>query len=141
MLRTIWYTLKLVDETAFQSLSTITIFIPLIMFLQITPKLLNIYVRETIAFINNAAQCRPISLISHPSKVMLNIILNRLKPQAEIIAEEHAGFRAGRSTTEHIFNLRILFGKYLQHQQDLYHAFIDSRRPSTGFGTQLCRQT
>ena len=32
---------------------------------------------------------RTISLISHPSKVMLKIILNRLKPQAEkIIAEE-----------------------------------------------------
>ena len=54
----------------------------------------------------NRQQCqnyRTISLISHPSKVM---ILNRLKPQAEkIIAEEQAGFRAGRSTTEQIFNL------------------------------------
>ena len=49
---------------------------------------------------------RTISLISHSSKVMLKIILNRLKPQAEkIIAEEQAGFRAGRSTTEQIFNL------------------------------------
>ena len=35
-----------------------------------------------------------ISLISHPSKVILKIILNRLKPQAEkIIGEEQAGFR------------------------------------------------
>ncbi len=33
-----------------------------------------------------------ISLISHPSKVMLKVLLNRLKPQAEeIIAEEQAG--------------------------------------------------
>ena len=47
---------------------------------------------------------RTISLISHSSKVMLKVILNRLKPQAEkIIAEEQAGFRAGRSTTEQIF--------------------------------------
>ena len=38
---------------------------------------------------------RTISLISHSSKVMLKVILNRLKPQAEeIIAEEQAGFRA-----------------------------------------------
>ena len=60
---------------------------------------------------------RTISVISHPSKVMLKIILNSLKPQAEkIIAEEQAGFRAGRSTTEQIFNLRILCEKYLQHQ-------------------------
>ena len=60
---------------------------------------------------------------------MLKVILNRLKPQAEkIIAEEQAGFRAGRSTTEQIFNLRILCEKYLQHQQVLYHVFIDFKK-------------
>ena len=60
---------------------------------------------------------------------MLKIILDRLKPQAEkIIAEEQAGFRAGRSTTEQIFNLLILCEKYLQHQQDLYHVFIDFKK-------------
>ena len=60
---------------------------------------------------------------------MLKIILNRLKPQAEkIIAEEQAGFRAGRGTTEQILNLRILCEKYLQHQQDLYHVFIDFKK-------------
>ena len=32
------------------------------------------------------------------------------------IAEEQAGLRAGRSTTEQIFNLQILCEKYLQHQ-------------------------
>ena len=72
---------------------------------------------------------RTISLISHPSKVMLKIILNRLQPQAEeIFAEEQAGFRAGRSTTEPIFILRILCEKYLQHQQNLYHVFIDFKK-------------
>ena len=72
---------------------------------------------------------RTISLINHSSKVMLKVILNRLKPQAEeIIAEEQAGFRAGRSTTEQIFNLRILCEKYLQHQQNLYHVFIDFKK-------------
>ena len=60
---------------------------------------------------------------------MLKIILNRLQPQAEeIIAEEQAGFRAGRSTAEQIFNLRILCEKYLQHQQNPYHAFIDFKK-------------
>ena len=60
---------------------------------------------------------------------MLKIILNRLKSQAEkIIAEEQAGFRAERSTTEQIFNLRILCEKYLQHQQDFYHVFIDFKK-------------
>ena len=56
---------------------------------------------------------------------MLKVILNRLKPKAEeVIAEEQAAFRAGRSTTEQIFNLRILCEKYLQHQQNMYHVFI-----------------
>ena len=62
-------------------------------------------------------------------KVMLKIILNRLKPQAEkIIAEELVRFRTGRSTTEQIFNLRIVCEKYLQHQQDLWHVFVDFKK-------------
>ena len=60
---------------------------------------------------------------------MLRILLNRLKPQAEeITKEEQAGFRAGRSTTEQILNLRILCEKYLQHQQNLYHVFMDFKK-------------
>ena len=60
---------------------------------------------------------------------MLKIILNRLKPHAEkIIAKEQARLRAGRSTTEQIFNLRLLCEKYLQHQQDLYHVFTDFKK-------------
>ena len=76
---------------------------------------------------------RTISLISHSSKVMLKVILNRLKPQADdIIAEEQAGFRAGICTIEQIFNLRILWEKYLQHQQNLYHddVSIDFKKAS-----------
>ena len=72
---------------------------------------------------------RTISLISHPSKVMLKIILDRLRPQAEkTIAEEQAVFKAGRSTPELIFNLQILCEKYLQAQQDFYHVFIDFKK-------------
>ena len=54
--------------------------------------------------------------------------LLRVKPQAEIITEEKASFTAGRSTTEQIFNLEILCEKYLRHQQDLYHVFIDFKK-------------
>ena len=89
---------------------------------------------------------RNISLISHPSKVMLKIILNRLltfsftffQPQAEeVIAEEQVGFRAGRSTTEQIFNLRIFCEKYLQHQQNLYHVFIDFKKAFDRYARSL----
>ena len=70
-----------------------------------------------------------ISLISHPSKVMLRSLLNRLKPQAEeITREEQAGFRSGRSTTEQIFSHKILCEKYLQHQQSLYHVIVDFKK-------------
>ena len=72
---------------------------------------------------------RTISLISHSSKVMLKILLTRLNSQAEgIIKEEQAGFRAGRSTVEQIFNLRIISERYLQHQQHLYHIFVDFKK-------------
>ena len=54
---------------------------------------------------------------------------NRLKQQAKkIIAEEQAGYIAGRSTMEHIVNLRILFEKHLKDKQDLYHVFIDLKK-------------
>ena len=60
---------------------------------------------------------------------MLRILLNRRKPQAEeIIKEEQAGFRAGRSTTEQSFNFRILCEKYLPHQQSLYPVFVDFKK-------------
>ena len=40
------------------------------------------------------------------------------------MAEEQAGFRERRSTTEQILNLRTICKKYLQHQKDFYHVFI-----------------
>ena len=41
------------------------------------------------------------------------------------MAEEQAGFRAGRSTTEQILNLRILNEKYIARSRELHHNFID----------------
>ena len=53
----------------------------------------------------------PAELVQAGGEAMIDILtaicLNRLQPQAEeIIAEEQVGFRAGRSTTEQIFNLK-----------------------------------
>ena len=45
-----------------------------------------------------------------------------------MIAEEQAGFRVGRSTSEQIFNLRMLCEKYTHYQQYLYHIFIDFKK-------------
>ena len=70
-----------------------------------------------------------ISLISHSSKVMLKIILNRLKNEAEgHLAEEQAGFRPGRCTVEQIVNCRILMEKHLQHWKEVFPSFIDFKK-------------
>ena len=74
---------------------------------------------------------RTISLISHSSKVMLKVILNRLKPQAEkIIAEEQAGFRARRSTTESCV-------KSISNTSRICTmSSLISKKPLTEYGTQ-----
>ena len=61
--------------------------------------------------------------------MLKKILLIRLKLQAEkIIAEEQAGFRLGRSTAEHIFNLIIMFERYPQHQQSLFYVLVDFKK-------------
>ena len=78
----------------------------------------------------NLKQCqnyRSISLISHPSKIMLRVIRDRLKAKAEkLLLQKQARFRPGRSTEEHIFNSRVIIGKY---QRDLFRNFIDFKKP------------
>ncbi|GFO20351.1 RNA-directed DNA polymerase (reverse transcriptase) domain containing protein [Plakobranchus ocellatus] len=46
----------------------------------------------------------------------------------KIIAEEQAGFRPCRSTVEQMCKVRIPMEKYLQHQQELHHVFIDFKK-------------
>ena len=85
--------------------------------------------------LQDCSNYRTISLISHPSKVLLKIILNRLKPQIEeLLAEEQADFRKGRSTVEQIFNVRILCEKYRDYGRSIYHNFIDLKRRLTEYG-------
>ena len=60
---------------------------------------------------------------------MLRVILNRLVNQAEqILEEEHAGFRSQRSSTQQIFNSRLLVEQHLEHRKELYHNFIDFKK-------------
>ena len=72
---------------------------------------------------------RTIGLISHPSKVLLYVLLNRMTPTIKrVLHDAQAGFQQGRSTTEQFCNLRILSEKYLEHQKPLYHNFIDFKK-------------
>jgi len=72
------------------------------------------------------ANYRTISLISHASKVLLKVILNRIKDKAEVeVAEEQAGFPPQRGTHNHLCSLRILMEKARAHRQPLYMCFVD----------------
>ena len=81
--------------------------------------------------------CKTISLISHPGKIMLRNILNRLNPIAEnILAEEKEGFRKKRITLEDILNCRIMAEKHIEHCRKLYHNFVDFKRHLIESGTK-----
>ena len=54
---------------------------------------------------------------------MLRVILSRLKAK-ELLTEEQAGFRPGRSAVEQLINSRIIIEQHLQHQRDLLHVSI-----------------
>ena len=71
---------------------------------------------------------RTISLISHPSEIMLRVIFSPLKAKAEELLAEQAGFRPGRSTVEQIFNGRVTIEKHLLYQPDLFHNFMEFKK-------------
>jgi len=52
-----------------------------------------------------------------------------MKPTArEIINEAQAGFTKGRGTVEQIGNVRTINEKYIEHQNYVYHNFIDFKK-------------
>src|SRR6478609_337302 len=64
---------------------------------------------------------RGVSILCHCSKVYSNIQLRRMRKRMdEILAEEQAGFRAQRNTTEQIFVLRQVVEKYMEMNKDLF---------------------
>jgi len=77
----------------------------------------------------NLKECsnyRTISLISHASKIMLKIIINRIKIKLdEEISVTQAGFREGRGTRDQIVNIRNVIEKCKDHKLPLYLCFID----------------
>jgi len=70
--------------------------------------------------LKQCANHRTIALVSHASKILLWIILERIRVKTETeIADEQAGFRQERGTRDQITNLRILMHKAHEHQQPL----------------------
>ena len=69
---------------------------------------------------------RTISLMSHLTKILLRIILNRTRNKTgPEIAQEQCGFVAGKGTTNAIYILRTVIERSIEAQQDLYLCFID----------------
>jgi len=67
--------------------------------------------------------------VSHASKVLLKVILNRIqKKTEEELPDEQAGFRPNRGTRDQITNLRVLMAKMKEHNQPLYMCFIDFQK-------------
>ena len=67
-----------------------------------------------------------IALISHPSKVMLQILQARLQQYVNReLPHVQAGFRKGRGTRDQIANIRWIMEKAREFQKNIYFCFID----------------
>ncbi|KAI5742924.1 hypothetical protein M8J77_012730 [Diaphorina citri] len=74
----------------------------------------------------NCSQFRTISLISHASKILLQIIKQRINNIIEEnLSETQMGFRAGKGCRDAITVMRILLEKNVEKNSDIYAAFID----------------
>ena len=72
---------------------------------------------------------RPITLISHTSKVMLKILQARLQEYVNReLPDVQAGFRKGRGTRDQIANIRWIMEKAREFQKNIYFCFIDSAK-------------
>ena len=74
----------------------------------------------------NCTQFRTISLITHTSKILLQVIKRRITPLIERkLSENQLGFRRGRGTRDGIFQVRQLGERMIKRNRKLYVAFID----------------
>ena len=67
-----------------------------------------------------------ISLISHITKIILRILMNRNKRRInEAISDVQFGYKSGKGTRNAILCLRMIMKKAIEKQKDLYICFID----------------
>ena len=72
----------------------------------------------------NCADFRTISLMSHFTKLLLRIILERNKRRLEQeVGETQSGFRTGKGTREGIFNMRMICERYLEDAKRYFCVF------------------
>ena len=69
---------------------------------------------------------RTISLMSHVTKIILRVVLNRNKSIfKEELLDEQFGFKPGKGTRNATLCLRTIMEKCIEKQKDLYICFID----------------
>ena len=87
---------------------------------------------EKVSFHSNPKECSNyhiIALISHASKVMLNILQARLQQYMNReLPDVQAGFRKGRGTRDQIANIYWIIKKAREFQKNIYFCFIDYAR-------------
>ena len=78
---------------------------------------------------DNAKECsnyRTIALISHASKVILEILQARLQQHVNHeLPDFQAGFRKGSETRDQIANIRWIIEKARAYKKNIYFCFID----------------
>ena len=90
----------------------------------------------------NAKECSnycTIALISHASKLMLNILQARLQQyvKRELPAVQ-AGFRKGKGTRDQIANIHWIIEKAREYQKNIYSALLTMPKPLTVWITINC---
>ena len=93
------------------------------------PSELNKSIFITLPKVNGAIKCekhRTISLLSHITKLVLRIVINRIRGRTQQeVAPEQYGFMPDKGTRNAIFVLKRLVERSVEKQKDVYTCFID----------------
>ena len=69
-----------------------------------------------------------LALLANYLPPIINTRLTDFINNIGLLGEDQAGFRAGYSTTDHIFTLSCIIDIYLQNKKRVYCAFVDYKK-------------
>lgn len=82
-----------------------------------------------VAKAQDCSDYRTIALISHASKILLQLIKRRITPIIERqLGDSQMGFRKGKGTRDAIYQLRMISEKSVQMGKNLYLCFVDYQK-------------
>ena len=93
------------------------------------PEELNKFIFITLPKISGTTKCekhRTISLMSHITKLILHVVMNRVRGRTlQEIAPDQYGFMPDKGIRNAIFVLRRMSERAIEKQKDIYACFID----------------